>query len=171
MRLGRSIVWVAVALVLLGLGLALVNSFKTQVDEGIAPDFTLTTFDNQTVKLSDLRGQVVVINFWASWCVPCEGEAPDLEAAYQASKDRGVVFIGVAYVDADEKSKAFIEKYGVTYLNGPDLGTRISDDYRVRAVPETYIVDKTGQLSFIAKRVVTHDELMVAIEAALQAGS
>ncbi|HIP71854.1 MAG TPA: TlpA family protein disulfide reductase, partial [Anaerolineae bacterium] len=100
-----------------------------QVDSGMAPDFTLTSFDGETITLSELRGQVVIINFWASWCPPCREEAPYLEATWRKYKDQGVVFIGVDYVDTETAALAYIEEFDITYFNGPDVGTRISYDY------------------------------------------
>lgn len=131
-------------LALLGWGLVQVNS--SQVDAGMAPDFTITSFEGETITLSDLRGQVVIINFWASWCPPCREEAPYLEATWRKYQDQGVVFIGVDYVDTEKEALAYIEEFGITYFNGPDLGTRISQDYRMDGVPETYYVAKNGEL-------------------------
>jgi cytochrome c biogenesis protein CcmG/thiol:disulfide interchange protein DsbE len=115
-------------------------------DAGQAPDFTLTGFDGQTVTLSELRGQVVVVNFWASWCPPCREEAAYLERTWRAYRDRGVVFIGVDWVDTEKEALAYIDEFGITYLNGPDIGTRIAQAYRIQGVPETFFVDKSGRL-------------------------
>ncbi len=131
-------------LALLGWGLVKVNS--AQVDSGLAPDFTLTSFKGETLTLSDLRGQVVIINFWASWCPPCRDEAPYLEATWRKYKDQGVVFIGVDYADTESKALAYIEEFDITYFNGPDIGTRISQDYNMQGVPETFYVAKNGEL-------------------------
>jgi cytochrome c biogenesis protein CcmG, thiol:disulfide interchange protein DsbE len=129
---------------LLGWGLIKVNS--GQRDSGMAPDFTLTSFDGDTVTLSELRGQVVIINFWASWCPPCREEAPYLESTWRKYKDKGVFFIGVDYVDTEKEALAYIDEFDITYFNGPDVGTRISQDYRMDGVPETYYVAKNGEL-------------------------
>ena len=114
-----------------------------------APDFSLTTFDGESYTLSQLAGRVVLINFWASWCIPCEQEAEALENSWRHYKDQGVLFIGVDYVDTETEARAFMQRFGVTYPSGPDLGTRISQTYRIKGVPETYVVDKTGQLAFV----------------------
>ncbi|HET7010464.1 MAG TPA: TlpA disulfide reductase family protein [Anaerolineales bacterium] len=115
-------------------------------DTGAAPDFSLTGFDGRTVTLSELRGQVVVINFWASWCPPCREEAAYLERTWRAYRDRGVVFIGVDWVDTEKEALAYIDEFDITYLNGPDIGTRIAQAYNIQGVPETFFVDKSGQL-------------------------
>src|SRR5690606_17948466 len=82
-----------------------------QVDRGPAPDFVLKTFDGQQVRIADLKGKPVVINFWASWCLECYDEAPLLE---QASRDHAgeIVFLGVAYVDTEPESLAYLERFG-----------------------------------------------------------
>jgi cytochrome c biogenesis protein CcmG/thiol:disulfide interchange protein DsbE len=141
---GLALVFVIGLLVLMGFGL--VKAKSVQRDSGPAPDFTLTGFDGRKVTLSDLRGKVVVINFWASWCIPCRQEAAYLEQTWRKYQDREVVFIGVDYVDTDEKARAYIQEFDITYINGPDLGTRISDAYNMKGVPETYFVDRDGLL-------------------------
>lgn len=113
---------------------------------GVAPDFTLQTFDGQSITLSELRGKPVVINFWASWCIPCRTEAPILERAWKDYREHGVVILGVDYVDTDADAKKFIQEYGMTYPNGPDLGTRISQTYRITGVPETYFITRDGKM-------------------------
>lgn len=112
-----------------------------------APDFTLTLFDGGEISLSELRGQVVVINFWASWCDPCRDEAPVLERVWRAYRDRGVVFIGVDYVDIESDARKYLEEFDVTYPNGPDNGQRIARAYRIRGVPETFFVDQKGNIA------------------------
>ncbi len=149
---GRKINFVAVlfigvfVLIAVFFGVALVGKNQTQPTEGGAPEFTLTTFEDQQIKLSDLRGKVVMINFWASWCGPCRYEAPELQKTWEQYKDRGVVFLGIAYTDTERNAKAFLKEFGITYTNGLDLGTRISAKYRIQGVPETYFVGKDGQL-------------------------
>src|SRR5512136_1725774 len=141
---GLAIAFVVGLLVLMGFGL--VKARSLQRDSGLAPDFTLTGFDGRKITLSELRGKVVIINFWASWCIPCRQEAAYLEQTWRKYQDQGVVFIGVDYVDTDEKALAYIREFDITYINGPELGTRISDAYNIKGVPETYFVDREGQL-------------------------
>lgn len=143
---GRTIA-IAILLSLLGLfawGLARVNAGP--IEQGLAPDFTLTGFDGRTATLSQLRGQVVIVNFWASWCPPCREEAAYLEQTWRKYKDEGVVFIGVDWVDTETKALAYIEEFDITYLNGPDVGTHIAEAYRIKGVPETFYVAKNGEL-------------------------
>lgn len=141
---------VAFSFVLTLLGLLAWGLIKTQngpVQSGLAPDFTITSFGDETLTLSDLRGQVVIINFWASWCPPCREEAQYLEQTWRKYKDQGVIFIGVDYLDTESEAKAYIEEFDITYFNGPDLGTRIAQAYNIQGVPETFYVTKNGELS------------------------
>jgi len=114
-----------------------------------APDFTLQPFDGSPVSLSGLSGKIVVINFWASWCIPCEQETTWLEQAWNQYAPGGqVVFLGVDYMDTETAASAFIKQNGMTYINGPDLQSKISHDYGVMAVPETYIIGRDGKLAY-----------------------
>lgn len=149
-------------LALLGWGLVQVN--LGQVESGMAPDFTITSFEGETITLSELRGQVVIINFWASWCPPCREEAPYLEATWRKYQDQGVFFIGVDYVDTEKEALAYLEEFDVTYFNGPDIGTRISHDYRMDGVPETYYVAKNGELRGVKIGPLAPPELDEKIE-------
>jgi len=149
----------------------LVNRNATQPTSGPAPDFTLALFEGydgglgtSSVTLSDLRGRVVLINFWASWCIPCEQEAPHLEAAWRQFKGRGVVFIGVDWVDNHADALAYLKRFDITYANGPDIGTKIGPLYRITGVPETFIVDRHGNVLFFKSGPTTQAELAIVLE-------
>jgi cytochrome c biogenesis protein CcmG/thiol:disulfide interchange protein DsbE len=146
---GALVAWIAVLglLTLLAFGLRRAQRGPVQVGE-TAPDFELTAFSGERFRLNELSGKVVVVNFWASWCIPCEDEAGYLESAWQTYRSRGdVVFLGVDYADTESQALAFLEEFGVTYPNGADLGTRISQAYRITGVPETYIIGPDGKLA------------------------
>lgn len=144
------IVAVAVAMALLALlSYGVVSQGQGPLDKGPAPDFTLTTFDGQTISLSDYRGQVVVVNFWASWCPPCREEAPVLERVWRRYRDQGVVFIGVDYIDTEPEALAYIAEFDITYPNGPDLGSRAAADYHIQGVPETFFVTQAGHIAHV----------------------
>lgn len=150
----QIVVWAVLAVLLVVVALGLRRSQQGTVVPGdTLPDFTINLFDGYTyqsqnqITLSQLRGKVVVINFWASWCKPCEEEAALLEAAWQSYKDGGkVIFIGADYVDTEPEARGYLAKFNITYPNGPDLATRVSQLFRIKGVPETYFIDANGVL-------------------------
>jgi cytochrome c biogenesis protein CcmG/thiol:disulfide interchange protein DsbE len=112
-----------------------------------AAAFTLTTFDGAPVSLEALRGKVAVVNFWASWCRPaCYEEAPVLERGWRAYRDRGVVVVGVAIQDKPEAAQTFIRSFSLTFPNALDANGKVSVDYGVYGVPETFFVSKDGRI-------------------------
>jgi cytochrome c biogenesis protein CcmG/thiol:disulfide interchange protein DsbE len=133
-----------------------------------APDFSLTLFDGRTIRLSDFRGKVVFLNFWASWCPPCRAEARMLEQAWQRYKDQGVVFLGVEIQDKEEAARGFIQEFGITYINGRDPQNRIAIDYGVYGIPETFFIDKDGRITYKHIGAQSWETIVAKIENAAQ---
>ncbi|MFQ5922698.1 MAG: TlpA family protein disulfide reductase, partial [Anaerolineales bacterium] len=105
-------IWAGLLGILALLGFGLVRTQQGPVGVGArAPQFTLNTFEGGEVNTADLLGKVVVVNFWASWCKPCEQEALELELAYQMYKSEGVEFLGVDYVDTEPEALAYLERF------------------------------------------------------------
>src|SRR3989304_391725 len=169
---GSYVVWASLLGLLALVALGLIRTQQGPVGVGErAPDFQLTTFDGDSIDTRDLQGQVILVNFWASWCKPCEQEARELEQAYQLYKDRGVVFLGVDYVDIEREALAYLERFQITYPNGPDLRTRISQSFRTRGVPETYLIAADGRIDSV--KIGPYGslaEIEAAIESALAGG-
>ncbi len=148
----QMLIWTFLVIFLALMGIGVSRAYQGTVQPGYkVPDFSLTLFSGYVyngqseVNISDLRGKVIFINFWASWCKPCEQEAAVLEEAWRYYQPSGkVVFLGVDYVDTEPEARIFLRKFGNTYPNGPDIGTRISQMFRIKGVPETYIIDTTG---------------------------
>ena len=111
-----------------------------------APDFTLRLFSGDTLRLANLRGRPVVVNFWASWCPPCRQEAPLLERTWREYRDRGVVFVGIDVWDSEQDARKFLKEFDLTYVNGPDPRGQISIDYGLSGIPETFFIDRQGQI-------------------------
>lgn len=153
----QVIIWVFIAglLVIVAMGLRRAQQGTIQPGQ-VVDDFTLGLFSGyeyggqSEVNLEEFRGKVVVINFWASWCKPCEQEAADLQRAWTEYEPTGdVVFLGVDYVDTEPNARVYLKKFGITFPNGPDLATEISQYFRIKGVPETYFVDREGVLRYV----------------------
>ena len=109
-----------------------------------ATDFSLTTLDGATINLAGLRGKVVMLDFWASWCAPCRFEAPDLVEVYLDYADQAVEFVGVDIWDRRQDAIEYIDRYQITYPNGVDDKGTIAISYGVRGIPEKFIIDQDG---------------------------
>jgi cytochrome c biogenesis protein CcmG, thiol:disulfide interchange protein DsbE len=162
-RLLRWIIPLAALPVLLLLG----YGFRTDPREIPSPligkpagPFTLKTFDGEQISLDALRGKVVVVNFWASWCFPaCYEEGPVLARAWESFKSRDVVMIGIDIQDKEEAAKKFLAQFNYTFPNAPDPLGRVSVDYGVYGVPETFFIDRAGRVRWKHVGAVT-DEMM-----------
>lgn len=148
--------WAIVISFMSFLGWGLVNSNATRPEAGeTAPGFEMQFFNGYewearpVAELSDLQGKVVIVNFWASWCVECRVEAHLLENTWRKYRDRDVVLVGITYADVEPNALEYLREYDVTYPNAPDLGTVISDDYEITGVPETFFIGKDGVISYV----------------------
>ena len=155
-RSWRTVRLVALGVVAVVIGVAAVLGSRIDSDPALvdspligraAPDVTLPELEGTaSLSLSELRGQVVVVNFWASWCVPCRAEHSVLVAANDAYRDSGVTFVGVNFQDQRASAVAFLDELGrgdgYRYVSDPD--SRAAVEFGVYGVPETYILDRTG---------------------------
>jgi cytochrome c biogenesis protein CcmG/thiol:disulfide interchange protein DsbE len=118
---------------------------STGVNQGnLAADFTLETVDGTEVALSDYRGNVVMINFWATWCPPCRAEIPDFEAAYQARQDDGFVVLGINVEEPREAVALFAQAIGMSYPVLLDRGGQVMKMYRAPGLPVSLFIDRDG---------------------------
>lgn len=116
-----------------------------------APDFTVSGLTSQPITLSGLRGQVVFLNFWATWCPPCREEMPSMERLYRRFTARGFTILGVS-IDAggSEVVARFVKEFGLTFLIGLDPKLEVANQYRMRALPTTVLIDRRGQIAGLA---------------------
>jgi cytochrome c biogenesis protein CcmG/thiol:disulfide interchange protein DsbE len=112
-----------------------------------APLFKLQSFDGNQISLAELKGKVVVLNFWASWCYPaCYEEAPVLEGGWREYEERGAIVVGVDIQDTQEAALKFINQFNLTFPNAPDPRGKVSVEYGVYGVPETFFIDRRGMI-------------------------
>jgi cytochrome c biogenesis protein CcmG, thiol:disulfide interchange protein DsbE len=130
-----------------------------------ASAFTLETFEGGSLSLEAQRGKVVIVNFWASWCHPaCYEEAPALERSWRAYRDRGVVVIGVDVQDTAEAAEKFRRDFSLSFPNVRDLGGKVSVDYGVYGVPETFFIDRKGQIRAKHVGALTDEQFRTEVE-------
>ncbi len=173
--LGALIVVVVAAIGIASLRDRLDGASVNGVQEGtrIAPPIELTLLDGAAWRLSDHRGKVVVLNFWASWCEPCKQEMPAFQqvAARGGTADLEVLGVG-AKLDRDEDVRSFVRQYGVTYAIGRDLGGddrgrgTIERDYGVIGYPATFFISPDGTISAVVMGAIEVDRLQTYIDAA-----
>jgi cytochrome c biogenesis protein CcmG/thiol:disulfide interchange protein DsbE len=134
----------------------------------VAPAFDLELLDGPgRLELASLRGKAVVLNFWASWCLPCKEEAPHLQAAWQKWRSKGVVVVGVDANDFKSDARRFARRYKVTYPLVHDGPGNLLDDYGLAALPETFFVRPDGRLSSWTQGELSRAEIEAGIRGAL----
>ena len=144
-NLGTAVAVLLLVVLTIGACGSSASAGSTGVNQGnLAADFTLDTIDGQEVSLSDYRGNVVMINFWATWCPPCRAEIPDFEAAYQARQDDGFVVLGVNVEEPREAVAPFAQAIGMSYPVLLDRRGQVMKMYRAPGLPISLILDRDG---------------------------
>jgi peroxiredoxin len=154
------------ALAALVFALSGVNGARADVGKP-APAFTVVSTQGVEINSLALRGSVVVVNFFASWCKPCQVEAPELESIWTQYRDQGVAFVGIAYEDTEVKINEFVTRYGLTF---PVVTTarKVGREFGVTGVPETYVIDREGLVVYKHLGAIDPAELTQMIEHALR---
>ncbi len=161
-------VLLGVILFTMTLGWQLTERNRGRPLSGPAPEFELTLFDGSELRLADYRGEVVLINFWASWCPPCRDEAVDLQALHADYHEVGFSVIGVNMLESSpQKALDFIAEFGISYPNGEDNGQRVTNMYRVEGPPESFLIDRQGKVRQFYIGSISYDKVSGAIEALL----
>lgn len=111
---------------------------------GPAPDFQLDQLGGAPAKMSDYRGKVVLLNFWATWCTPCKKEMPEMQAAYEALKDQGFVVLALNFGEEAEKAEKLVKEMGLTFPVLLDREVEVAERHRVVSLPVTFFIDPNG---------------------------
>ncbi|MGH2529233.1 MAG: TlpA family protein disulfide reductase [Actinomycetota bacterium] len=137
---------------------------RAEVENTPAPDFELPALeDGEPIALSSFRGNVVVLNFWASWCGPCRIEAPGLRRVSERYRDRRVRFLGVDYRDNDAAGRAFVDEFRLKYPSVTDPSGTLADDYGLIGFPTTFIIDPAGTIRYRFVGYLDEDVLQEAL--------
>jgi cytochrome c biogenesis protein CcmG/thiol:disulfide interchange protein DsbE len=141
-----AVIPLLVAVALAALALSRLPSTSPTAIGSAAPDFTLASLDGEPIRLADLRGRPVIVNFWASWCGPCIEEFPLLRDAAARHEADGLAVIGIVYRDRAEAAREFMERYGGTWEAAMDPGEQVATAYGVFGPPETYFIGRDGTI-------------------------
>ena len=136
-----------ILLALLGAMLLLRPGTSPTAVGAVPPDFTLTDLDGNPIALAELRGRPVIVNFWASWCVPCVDEFPILRDVHERHADEGLAVVGIVYQDRSQAARAFMARHDATWTAAADPDGRVADAYRVLGPPETFLIGRDGRIA------------------------
>ncbi len=151
-------------LVLVGFVLLSLQGCKNDEANKVVEDFTLQLFDGRTFTLSKHKEEVIVVNFFASWCAPCRAEAPALEAVHQSYLSKDVIFLGVAIKDTKSAAKGFVEKYGLTFPAGLDEDEVLRVAFGVYGLPATFFINREGVITYTHHGTVTEELIIHELE-------
>ncbi len=130
-----------------------------------APEFRLAAIEGEPFSLGTLKGKPIVLNFWASWCYPaCYEEAPLLEATWKRYKDQGVQVLGVVIQDNEANAKEFMRRFSFSFPNALDPGSKVSIDFGVYGVPETFFIDRQGRIAYKHVGALTPDLIEAQVQ-------
>lgn len=161
----KRIAFVAVPLLFVGfISWATLGKTSRVVVGQRAPDFAGDSFDGESLGLSQFRGRPVFLNFWASWCIPCIEEAPDLRRTYERFRDSEIVMLGVNSQDFKSDAERYVERHHLEYKNLRDPSGRISSSYGVRAFPESFFISRGGTVVHVVYGPMTSAEMKARIE-------
>jgi cytochrome c biogenesis protein CcmG/thiol:disulfide interchange protein DsbE len=133
-----------------------------------APDFDFVTYSGEQIKLSELRGKVVIINFWSSWCPPCLSQLLELQNIREQYPADDVAILGIAYLDMASSALESVNTLHLTYHIGSDNGTEIADAFGVQGIPETFVVDRQGQIKVHLASLYPADKLTSIVDEILK---
>jgi len=131
-----------------------------------APDFALRNADGEVVKLSDLRGKVVFVNFWATWCRPCKEELPDIEKLYEEKRDQGLEVVAVNYQDDPDDARAFFDEFDLDVPMLLDRNGSVYDQYLLQGLPDSFFIDRAGNLAALHYGFMSEEKMRQRLEQA-----
>lgn len=150
-------------------GLAVNDEFgQVSVDAEAARDFSLELLGGETLTLSELRGKVIMLDFWASWCPPCREEAPTLSQVYREFQGQAVEFIGIDIWDRPNDARVYVDLFDVPYPNSIDSQGIVAIDYGVKGIPEKIFIDPDGVISKKFVGPINADNLRATLNALLE---
>jgi peroxiredoxin len=140
----------------------------------LAPDFSLNTLEGQQITLSELQGDPIIVNLWASWCPPCRAEMPAIQKVYDQNQARGlqVLAVNMTYQDSETAAEAFVQEYELSFPVLLDMTGMVGNGYQMRALPSTYFIDREGIIQqVIIGGPMSEATLQSAVEALFEGGS
>lgn len=129
--------------------------------DNLAPDFELTTIDGETVKLSEFRGEKILLNFWASWCAPCRSEMPDMQKFHETYDDVVILAVNLTETETSKTNVTnFLDEYEITFPVLMDSETVVANIYNARALPTSYLINSDGRIHNIATGPLNYESMV-----------